>query len=219
MQNTHKQYKGYFKNHFKASFSKTDIEREPRWFYTQWQFINRKCNISPNCQILEIGSGLGKIYTFLENKDRYWGIELDTDAVEFTNRYFKTDHFLNCSLEEYSAKRNFDVVFAIEVLEHFASPAVSIRKIYELLKSGGVFVGTSPYPFKKNVLADPTHMYVLPPENWKKLFTAAGFKKIELYPMSFIPFLWRINKKVNPVIPIYFPLKNTIATCLIIAYK
>lgn len=219
MQNIHKQYKRYYRDHFKASFSKTDVEKEHRWFYTQWRFINRKCEILSSYQVLEIGSGLGKIYTFLENKDRYWGIELDNDAVEFTNKYFKTDHFLDCSLEKYADKGNFDVVFAIEVLEHFASPAVNIEKIYKLLKLGGVFIGTTPYPFKKNVFADPTHNFVLHPENWKKLFLAAGFKTVELYPMSFIPSLWKINKKINPVIPIYFPFMNTIATCLIIARK
>ena len=96
---------------------------------------------------------------------------------------------------------------------------VGIEKISDLLEDGGIFIGTSPYPYKKNVLADETHNFVLHPENWKRLFLDNGFKSVETFPMSFLPSLWRINKNFNIKLPLYLPFKYFISTCLIIAKK
>ncbi len=212
-------YHNYFKDHYDASFSAVDVEREKKWFACQWRYINSKYKIRPQKKILEIGSGLGGIYKFLEDKSIYLGIERDPAAVEFTNRFFKTNRFLNYSLESFYTPKKFDLVFAIEVLEHFDDPKTNIKKIHRLLSPEGVFIGTSPYPFRKNVFADKTHNFVLHPENWRRLFLEAGFKKVELYPMSFVPYFWRLNQRWNLVIPFYLPFKNLIATCLIIARK
>ncbi len=82
-----------------------------------------------------------------------------------------------------------------------------------------MFIGSSPDPYKKNVLADKTHNFVLHPENWKRLFLNNLFKNVDIYPMSFLPFLWRINKHLNIKLPFYIPFKYFISTCLIIAKK
>lgn len=217
--NLKNRYQNYFKNHYGASFSEEDIERETRWFDSQWKFINSKVSIKPEYQVLEIGSGLGGIYKFIENKKSYCGIELDAQAVDFTKRFFKTDCFLNVSLKDFSPTQKFNVVFAIEVLEHFEHPIENIKKIYDLLADKGIFIGTSPFPYRKNVFADKTHNFVLHPENWKRLFLNVGFRSVDLYSMSFFPFLWRKNKKLNPVLPFYCPFPKVISTCLIIARK
>lgn len=182
-------YKNYFRQHYKADFSRKDIKKEQKWFFSQWDFILSKISIRQEDKILEIGSGLGGIYKFLENKNNYTGIEVDPEAVRFTNNFFKTNCFQNTSLEVYRAKSKFDLIFAIEVLEHFENLLENIKKINKLLAKGGTFIGTSPYPFAKNIYADETHNYVLHPENWKVLFKKAGFAKVSTFPMSFLPFL------------------------------
>ena len=116
-------------------------------------------------------------------------------------------------------KKKFDYIFAIEVLEHLDNPKEGIAKIHNLLNNQGMFIGTSPYPFKKNIDADRTHNFVLHPENWKRLFLNEGFSNVNLYPMSFFPSLWRISRYVNIKIPFYLPFKHFISTCLIIAKK
>lgn len=209
-------YKDYFKNHYSAKFDWSDIERDRKWFYTQFQIIKSLIDISPESDILEIGSGFGGLYSYLNHK-RYTGIEMDSKVVDFANHFFKTDKFLNVSLEEFNPKKKFDYIFAIEVLEHFSDPISDIAKIKDLLNNGGMFVGTTPYPFKKNIDADKTHNFVLHPENWKRLFVEAGFRKFRCHPMSFFPFIWRINKHLNVRIPFYLPFKFFISTTLILA--
>jgi len=117
------------------------------------------------------------------------------------------------------SKKKYKTIFAFEVLEHLYNPQDGIKQIKDLLDEDGIFIGTSPFPFKKNVLADKTHRFCLHPENWKKFFLENGFKKVEIYPMSFIPFVWRINKHLNIRLPFYISIKHFISTTLIIAKK
>lgn len=216
------QYNDYFTKHYKYKLSSDDIKTLTKWFYTQWKFFSPYINLSKSTRILEIGSGIGVVYSFLKDtiKDtNYVGLELDPKAVSFSNTLFKTKSFKNVSIEKFNTKEKFDTVFAFEVLEHVDDPVNVIAKISSLLSNDGVFIGTSPYPFAKNVYADETHKYVLHPTNWKKLFKENGFSKIETYPMSFFPFLWRLSTILNVRIPFYVPFPYFISTTLIIAKK
>lgn len=212
-------YKNYFRDHFRATFCKYDLDRDEKWFYSQWKIINKKHKISPSDEILEIGSGLGGIYKFLTFRNRYAGIEMDPDVVQFSNSYYKTDKFIHSSIEKYNPKINYNIIFAIEVLEHLQNPLTNIKKIRSLLKNDGVFIGTTPYPFLGNILIDKTHTFVLHPKNWERNFYDCGFTDVKIYPMSFFPFIWRLNKNLNFRLPFYVPLTGFISRCLIIAKK
>lgn len=214
-------YRNYFKDHYGSTFSERDILNYRKVFYSQYRFIESKLKIKTTNNILEIGSGFGGFYSFLskDTKKKYLGLELDADSANFANSYFNTEVFLNKSLEEFEVGKTFSAIYAFEVLEHLDSPIQDIEKIANLLKDGGVFIGSSPYPYEKNVLADSTHNFVLHPENWKRLFLNAGFKYVEIFPMSFFPYLWRIHKYLNVRLPFYIPFPFVISTCLIIAKK
>ncbi len=221
MENT--RYKNYFKSHYKSSFSEKDIINYGKWFYPQWSLINNSIKIKKGASILEIGSGLGGFYKMLSNEiqyESYIGLEIDKDAYDFARSFLGRELFKHSSLESFvSKKEKYDYIFAFEVLEHLSSPKGAIQKIYSLLKPGGVFIGTSPYPFSKNIFTDDTHLFVLHPVNWVRLFTLEGFRKVEYKPMSFFPFLWRINKHLNMRMPFYFPFPQVISTSLLIAKK
>ena len=111
------------------------------------------------------------------------------------------------------------MIVALEVLEHIENPSAVIEKIATLLKPGGVFCGTTPYPFRKNIVSDQTHISVLHPENWRRLFSSAKFKAVSISPMSFFPFLWRIHPRLNIRLPFYLSTKTVVSTCLIVARK
>lgn len=214
-------YQNYFKEHYGSTFTSNDVFNYKEWFFAQFNFIQSKLNLNADKKILEVGSGFGGFYDLLSesSKRQYIGLELDSDAVLFASDYFCTDSFINQSIDEFSKEDIFDVVCAFEVLEHFDNPIRDIRKISSLLTENGFFVGTSPYPFKKNILADTTHNFVLHPENWRRLFLNNGFSEVSIFPMSFIPYVWRINKKLNKVLPLYIPFSKFISTSLIIARK
>ncbi|MHA2019652.1 MAG: class I SAM-dependent methyltransferase [Promethearchaeota archaeon] len=216
-------YQDYFKEHYNCNFSIQDTNLQMNFLYSQLQYslglVNKPLT---NQKVLEVGSGMGALAKLILQHDvsKYIGLELDKDIVDFCNQNI-SNNFINLSLTEYilSGKEKFDLIFAFEVLEHFENPLEEITNIYNLLNDKGIFIGTSPYPFKKNVLADETHLYVLHPLNWKRLFEMSGFSEVKIYPMTSLPYIWRINKKFNIIFPFYFPVKHFISTTLIVANR
>lgn len=218
-------YRNYFKNHYNAKFSPNDTQEQIKFLYKQLIFVDDiiNLNIFKDKNVLEIGSGLGAIAKLLINSkfENYQGIEMDEKIVEFTNASIK-NCFMNESLEDFARKnleKKYALVIAFEVLEHLKDPDKCIEIIKNLLSDDGIFVGTTPFPYKKNVFADETHQYVLHPENWRKLFLSNGYRKVNIYPMSFLPLIWRLNRHLNFRIPFYIPFKYFISTTLIVAYK
>lgn len=210
-------YDGYFERQAGRSMTARDIELKVRWFYSLGRFINRKIAITADQRVLEIGSGYGGFYGNLKYKSNYTGLEMDPAVASFTNEHFETDVFKTISFEQFVPDGQFDLVFAFEVLEHLDDPLESIVRIHETLKTSGTFCGTTPYPYAKNIIHDSSHKYVLHPKSWERLFTIGGFSKIDLRPASYIPFLWRLDKRMNPLMACYNPLPYVLSTCLIIA--
>jgi SAM-dependent methyltransferase len=211
-------YKDYFAQHYRSDFTTDDIEKYRKWFLAQWKKIESIHPLNDMDTVLEIGSGLGGFATFIKNDSRYTGLELDSRACEFSQSHFPSKKFLNLSLSEFEAPAKVDRIYSFEVLEHLPDVISSIQKIHGLLKPKGIFIGTTPYPFRKNIEADETHLFVLHPENWKRLFEKNGFK-VRSQPMSFLPYLWRVQPSLNQIFPFYIPFKYFISTTLIIATK
>ncbi len=215
-------YNHYFRHHYGSSFSRNDVINYRKWFDVQFNFFCKKINLDDHTGlVLELGSGIGGFYSFLsqEMKKNYTGLEIDIEAVQFSNKFFHTDSFIQSSIEQFQTNDVFRKIFAFEVLEHLENPLYVIDKIYTLLDTDGVFVGTSPFPFRKNIFADETHLFVLHPENWRKLFLNCGFNQVDIFPMSFFPYLWRLQKNLNVRIPLYISWPECISTALIIAKK
>ena len=214
-------YRNYYKEHYKSKFSKEDIDEWTRWFNAQWQIIKKEIHLKQGMRVLEIGPGFGGLYHVLQQEGNfdYLGLDLDPDIVKFANKYFKTDVFRFQSIEELRETQKFDLVFAFEVLEHLKNPSEVATKISKLLKPGGFFCGTTPYPFKRNIVSDQTHISVLHPLNWKRIFSDAQFKTVKLKPMTFPPLLWRLSSRLNFRIPFFLPIKDFVSTCLVIARK
>ncbi len=214
-------YQNYFTNHYKVKLTEKDILDFEKWFLPQWKIINSQISIKENTSVLEIGSGVGGVFSLLKKKGEfdYTGIELDEKAVQFTNRFFKTNCFKVSPIEEFNVTKKYDYIFAFEVLEHLENPLLAVSKIASLLKKGGYFIGTTPYPYKKNIIADKTHLSVLHPDNWKRLFMLNNLTDIRLSPLSFPPFIWRIHSSLHSRIPFYISWPGFISTTLIIAKK
>jgi len=220
-------YLDYFKNHVGAQFNLDWVRKDSDFVYNQLRHIRRKVPFDSdlNVPVLEIGSGMGRLALLLNEAgfSDYTGLEIDSEALKFSqNLGLESFKFINQEIK-YFAKQNsekrFSIVFCFETLEHLELPIQDLMAIHSLTKEGGLFICTTPYPFKKNIVSDETHLFVLHPINWKRLFEKCGFEDVIVTAMTFLPYMWRINKKWNFIIPFYIPGMKLFSTSLIIARK
>lgn len=212
-------YEGYFQAKYRYRMSAEDIQSYRRWFESQWRLIRSLLPLDPEMSVVEVGSGIGGLYSLLVGLgvSDYVGLELDAEAARFSNAHFGVDHFVCRDVMDFEPGRQFDLAFAFEVLEHLENPAAALRRLRGMLVDGGRLCASTPYPYARNVEGDATHLSVLHPVNWRRLLVRCGFTDVMIRPMSFIPALWRLHPNLNPVIPRYLPFPGWVSTSLVIA--
>lgn len=101
--------------------------------------------VEPKGNFLDIGCGWG---AFLDNARKYGftprGIELTKKCVNFANQKLNIHVTSNQFNDTEFEKESFAVITMNHVFEHLPFPKESLKKIYQLLKPGGVFAGIVP---------------------------------------------------------------------------
>jgi SAM-dependent methyltransferase len=93
-------------------------------------------------RILDLGCGAGLFFDALEQIGHVEGIESDPIAVEQSGRWRKRIHLGD--LETFEADQAFDVILALDVVEHVRTPGVMLRQAARLLGPNGRMVITAP---------------------------------------------------------------------------
>ncbi|MDM8542675.1 class I SAM-dependent methyltransferase [Desulfococcaceae bacterium HSG9] len=153
----------------------------------EWQgivdIIALQLPLNKTTRWLDFGCGLGGLVKWVQNTTRcdVRGYE-EGLAAQFARHYnvpvlHKTD-IKNC-------KEKFDVVTAIEVLEHVVEPLEVLKLIRACMKPGGVFFFTTgnAAKFKKNILnwgylIPEIHVSFFEPKTIEYAFKRSGFEPI-----------------------------------------
>lgn len=111
-------------------------------------------------------------------------------------------------------------VVAFEVLEHLDAPQLTIDEMYRVTRAGGLVVATTPNPLGDilpgiDASKDPTHISVLPPEQWRRRFAAAGFSSTQVITAYQVPYIWRWSRALSMAVqlPVIGP------TCVVLACR
>lgn len=113
-------------------------------------FANRINNIlslttkeGPNINLLDVGCGAGLFINLcLDSGIRATGIDISEAAIKLsrvTNAGCFVQNFPEDIVNSY-----FDVVTMFDVLEHLKEPSIFVKKAYQTLKKGGLFVLSTP---------------------------------------------------------------------------
>lgn len=213
----------YFHSHYKPvnkEWSKEDLHKYKKWYRTWIPYVANKSKISfKNKSVLELGCGIGAVSSLLSEQGAViTGSDVARNMIKSASRLNPHIPYVYYDvMNPFTEKKHFDVVIAFEVLEHVSNLKKAMKNIYDVLSPNGIFIGTTPYPYKKN-MKDPTHVNVHKPEFWKLLFTQNKFVT-KVSPMSFSPFLWRLPLSQNVVIPFRVSFPYFVSTTLIIACK
>lgn len=96
-----------------------------------------------SCSILDIGCGAGFLSNALaEKKHKVVGIDLSETSLQVAKRHDKTRsvRYVPMSAEHLTfPEASFDVVAAMDLLEHVEKPAAVIGEAARMLKPGGLF--------------------------------------------------------------------------------
>lgn len=121
---------------------------------TPWvaQEIKQKCNKA--IKVLDVGCGGGLLTNALalEGHD-VTGIDLSQSSLETAKRFDKTKkvHYVKANAYDLPfPSENFDVVCAMDILEHVENPAQLIKEASRVLKNNGLFFF---HTFNRNFLS------------------------------------------------------------------
>jgi len=199
-----------------------DLDKSYRWYINWFVYINKILGTTDfkGKQVLEIGCGIGGVCKILYEKEAIVkGTDVSYTVLKIAQKIQPAISFSFLNIEKkLRVVKKYDYVFAFEVLEHVANLDNTVKNIKSLLKPNGIFIGSTPYPFSKNLL-DPTHKNVLYPNRWRQLFQNCGFQNVIVKPLSFPPLLWKLHPALNIPLPWYIRHTQFVSTTLIIAFS
>ncbi len=91
-------------------------------------------------KILDVGCGAGELWNYLteEDKERYWGVDISSVAIERAS--IKSSHFIEADINNYYPSETFDCIVLNEVLYYIKNPLQLINKLLNVLNSEGIMV-------------------------------------------------------------------------------
>jgi SAM-dependent methyltransferase len=137
--------------------------------------------------LLDIGCGYGYLLARFRCRYRLVGIDLSAEAVKQADSRQPGSRFLRADVQRpLPFRRPFDVVLAINVIEHLPDPVAGVRSIKEALGPGGLCVihlptingPVSGLIYRMAYAGDPTHVYRPSGVEVRRLFQSAGFETL-----------------------------------------
>lgn len=154
---------------------------------------------------LEIGCGYGYACELLaEQGYRVLGTDISAHAIERARQEVHvpgvTFAVWDANSERLATK--YDLIMALEVIEHLSDPDSALQNWASLLNPGGALVCTTP-----NLLGplsrwqrDPTHINVRSQQAWRRSFAnACDWQRVLIGAVQFIPWTWRIDEAMRTV--------------------
>ncbi len=101
----------------------------------------------------------------------------------------------------------FDLIVCFEVLEHLYEPIRALQHMRDKLAQGGVLIATTPYP---GTATDPSDVSIKLPEQWINLMKEAGFGYVKAQPVRYLPYVWRLHRRLGQLFPVPARLSTTV---------
>lgn len=146
-----------------------------------------------NKMICDLGCGEGCLLELLNKnfsipKSRLWGIDISDYAILTIKKKGFKGKVCDLSQEIRNGKRKYDLIFALDVIEHLRNPYMFLENLKTMLRRSGFVVITTPNIFSLSHLLqrkkwygylDKSHMILFNDDNLSYIFNKVGFKVTE----------------------------------------
>lgn len=161
-----------------------------------FSFSKEQANSNELKTYLDIGCNKGFLLAAgVEQGCDVHGVELVTELIRpFCNTYPQFKHQVYSDKFQDVAKRfsdqHFDLITAIDVVEHFEDPLSDLREVYRILKDDGIFVIQTPDIDCDNAktlgcewgaLKPLEHLHLFGRQNFIAFAKKAGFTQVTVY--------------------------------------
>jgi 2-polyprenyl-3-methyl-5-hydroxy-6-metoxy-1,4-benzoquinol methylase len=125
------------------------IQKEHWWFVTKKRIvldsINRHFTKYNDVKILDIGCGSGLMLNALENLGKTYGMDMSDEAINFSKEIYTGPVLKGGLPTEIPFEENFfDIITALDVIEHVDLDVESLKTIHSRLTTKGIAVITVP---------------------------------------------------------------------------
>ncbi|MGA0107618.1 MAG: class I SAM-dependent methyltransferase [Candidatus Nanopelagicales bacterium] len=162
-----------------------------------------------NSDVIDIGCGYGWLLDYFENARSVSGSDISLHALELAKkRNPNRDYKYGDIQESINFDKKFDLVLAINVIEHLTSPERAIKNISNALKPNGIAIVHMPtvsnrlnkFEYKYLYDSDPTHIYRPKGKTVRKIFISNQMKVVR---ESYLPHFPAWLTKIYPIHPAY----------------
>ncbi|MBI3385865.1 class I SAM-dependent methyltransferase [Candidatus Gottesmanbacteria bacterium] len=162
-----------------------------------------KALVTSRLSLLDIGCAMGILLEEAQKQGiAAYGIDISADAVKYCKKKGFTVWQGTAETAKIPKEKTFDIVTAFEVIEHEADPVAMMRRVYKLLKNGGIALITTPNhdTFWRKLMGKwwvgyrhPEHINFFNRRSLDELFRRVGFSQIIIkkdpprpFPLSFL---------------------------------
>ena len=141
-------------------------------------------------RILEVGCGPGNFALCLERwfpNAELTALDLEADLIHFASKRADSASFVRASSQRMPlTSASFDVVSALQVIEHFPQPEEFLSEVGRVLRPGGLLLMSTPNPTGLGARLQgeswqgirDDHISLRDPSEWKKSLEVEGFERL-----------------------------------------
>jgi SAM-dependent methyltransferase len=197
----------YYGEHVPKGFKSHKGLRRKYKYYFLTRSIKKHFAENEQIRLLEIGCSYGRFLSSLQ-LDRQFkttGIDLTDVSIEYARSLGLS--VLKGTLESMAfPDESYDVVVALQTIEHMLDPIRELTEIKRILSEGGIFIATVPCVIhikakiagmKWKYYGPPGHLWYFSPRTFKLLLSKTGFEPVSATCFSRKAHLKAIAKKTS----------------------
>jgi 2-polyprenyl-3-methyl-5-hydroxy-6-metoxy-1,4-benzoquinol methylase len=159
--------------------------------------------------VIDIGCGYGWLLDYFDQAEVVCGSDISEHALELARKRSPKRNYKYGDIQEsINFDLKFDLVLAINVIEHLTQPEKAIKNISASLKPGGIAIVHLPtinnrfnkFEYKYLYDSDPTHIYRPKGKEISQMFQSNSMRSIR---ESYLPHFPAWLTRIFPIHPAY----------------